>query len=294
MNDFINARQARITLLCCWIALLAISSEPLNLVSDYGGFSLLGIIGAIFANATGAGGGVIFVPFFNQLAFTPGTTVATSFAIQCCGMTAGALTWWAYYSREQKRGPDWHEMGAALKLTIPFSLLGIWLAQFIQYLSGGVTDATSLHVGFGVFSILLAMSIFATIPKLKKLEFEQQFISLDKVLLPTIAFVGGWITAWLSIGVGELVAVYLIIRGFNVAFSIAIAVILSAFSVWAGVVYHIVITGDVYWPVVMFAGAGAIVGGMLAKHLVLYFSATNLKIFFAGWVLLLGLSTLPY
>lgn len=294
MIDIINARQVRIILLCGWLALLAISTEPVSLLAEYGGFTLLGIIGAIFANSTGAGGGVIFVPFFNQLSFTPGTTVATSFAIQCCGMTAGALTWWAYYSREQLQNADWGELGSALKLTVPFSMLGIWFAQFTQFQGGGVTDADSLHVSFGVFSILLALSIFATIPKLKKLKFVQRFAPFDKFMLPSIAFAGGWITAWLSIGVGELIAVYLIIRGFNVAFSIAVAVILSAFSVWAGVAYHMLITGDVYWPVVMFAGAGAILGGMLAKHLVLYFSATHLKVFFAGWVFLLGLSTLPY
>ena len=280
------------TLLLAWLVLFALSTEPFLLLVEYGGFSLLGVVGAIFANATGAGGGVIFVPFFNQLAFTPGTTVATSFAIQCCGMTAGALTWWTYYAKTKRQEKDWSEIGWSLKLTVPFSILGIWAAQYVQFTTGGVTDAESLHVNFGIFSILLAISIFATIPKLKKQKFEQQIKRLDIALLPIIAFAGGVVTAWLSIGVGELIAVYLIIRGFNVAFSIAVAVILSAFSVWAGVLYHVMVTDSVYWPVVMFAGAGAIVGGMLAKHLVLYFSATHLKVFFASWVLLLGVSTL--
>lgn len=48
----------------------------------------------------------------------------------------------------------------------------------------------------------------------------------------------------------------------------------------------------VYWPVVLFAGAGAIVG-VLAKQPVLYFSAKNLKLFFAGWIVILGVSALP-
>lgn len=295
MNEIINAKQARIVLLLAWLVLFSLSAEPFLLLIEYGGFTLLGVVGAIFANATGAGGGVIFVPFFNQLAFTPETTVATSFAIQCCGMTAGALTWWHYYVKTKKqKDKDWDEIGWSLKLTVPFSILGIWVAQYLQYSIGGVTDAESLHINFGVFSILLALAIFVTIPKLKKQQFEQEIKRTDMALLPVIAFAGGVVTAWLSIGVGELVAVYLIIRGFNVAFSIAVAVILSAFSVWAGVLYHLFITESVYWPVVMFAGAGAIIGGMLAKHLVLYFSATSLKIFFASWVLILGVSTLPY
>lgn len=294
MTDLYNDKLARIALLFVWLIVFALSEEPFMLLSEYGAFSLLGVIGAIFANATGAGGGVIFVPFFNQLSFTPATTVATSFAIQCCGMTAGALTWWAYYRKTRQSDLDWSEMGWSLKLTIPFSVLGIWAAQYVQYSGAGVTDADTLHVNFGIFSILLALSIFATIPKLNKQRYTQQLKRLDMIALPVIGFAGGVVTAWLSIGVGELIAVYLIIRGFNVAFSIAVAVILSAFSVWAGVLYHIFIVDSVYWPVVLFAGAGAIIGGMLAKHLVLYFSPTRLKIFFAGWVLLLGVSTLPF
>jgi uncharacterized membrane protein YfcA len=112
--------------------------------------------------------------------------------------------------------------------------------------------------------------------------------------LPTTALVGGGITAWLSIGVGELVAVYLIIRRFNVTFAIAAAVILSALTVWGGIIFHLLITQAIYWPVVLFAGAGAIVGGILAKQLVLYFSAKNLKLFFAGWIFILGITSLPF
>lgn len=266
----------------------------MSLFTDYSGFSLLGVIGAIFANATGAGGGVIFVPFFNQLNFAPATTVATSLAIQCCGMTAGALTWWIFYKKNCTKNPQWDGLKLSLLLTVPFSMAGIWSAQGYQYWQGDLTSADALHVSFGIFSILLSLAIFATIPRLKQQDFKQHLNKSDFYLLPLIGFVGGIITAWLSIGVGELVAVYLIIRGFNVTLSIACAVILSAFSVWAGVLYHVFITEQVYWPVVMFAGAGAIIGGILAKHVVLFFSATHLKIFFAAWVFILGVSAMPY
>lgn len=277
-----------------WFGLILTRSDPLLLIAEYYWFSLLGVIGAIFANATGAGGGVIFVPFFNQLNFDAGTTVATSLAIQCCGMTAGALTWWAFYKKSCSNNPHWNALKIGLLLTVPFSAAGIWAAQSYHYWVAQVTSADALHVSFGVFSIILSMAIFATIPLLKKLDFKHHLSSLDFIALPIIGFFGGVVTAWLSIGVGELVAVFLIIRGFNVTFAIALAVILSAFSVWAGVIYHIVLTQQVYWPVVMFAGAGAIIGGMLAKHLVLYFSATHLKIFFATWVFILGVSAMPY
>ena len=86
-------KTALIVLLFLWIGSLLAQPAPIELVKEFGLFSVLGVIGAIFANATGAGGGVVFVPFFNYLSFSAQSVVATSFAIQCCGMTAGALTW---------------------------------------------------------------------------------------------------------------------------------------------------------------------------------------------------------
>ena len=264
------------------------------LMAEYGLFVLLGVVGAIFANSTGAGGGVVFVPFFSQLEFTTTTTVATSFAIQCCGMTAGAITWWAYFRKQHDNGDDWLEMREGLWLSAPFSVLGIWLGQYQQYLAGAVGDANALHIGFGIFSIILALAIFATIPIIKQQKFEAEFVRLDRIAIPIVSLIGGVITAWLSIGIGELLAVYLIMRGFNVTFAIAIAVILSAISVWGGVLYHAFISGGIYWPVVMFAGIGAVMGGIVAKYLTLFFSPAKLKIFFAGWILILGVGSLPF
>ncbi|WP_342807478.1 MULTISPECIES: sulfite exporter TauE/SafE family protein [Alteromonadaceae] len=294
MLHVITANQIRCFLFVTWFGVLLFQAEPLLLITEYSAFAILGVVGAIFANATGAGGGVIFVPFFNQLGFDSNSTVATSFAIQCCGMTAGAITWWAFYRKQHIDDKHWHEISKILKLTVPFSVLGIWLAQLFQAARGGIGEAEQLHAGFGVFSIGLAIALFASIPLLKKQSFSSDLARFDCYALTIIAFIGGIITAYLSIGVGELVAIYLIIRKFSITFSIALAVILSAFSVWSAIIYHGFFSVDVYWPVVLFAGAGAIIGGILAKQVVLYFSATNLKIFFASWVLFLGFSALPY
>lgn len=295
MLHYISAAHVRLVLLSSWVVcFLYFSAEPVQMLIEYGAFALLGVIGAIFANATGAGGGVVFVPFFNQLNFDSNTTVATSFAIQCCGMTAGAITWWLFYKKQQQNNPDWHEVKRALLLTVPFSILGIALGQWVQFGNGGVGDSAQLHTMFGIFSVLLAVSIFASIPLLKQQAFNHSFKTIDLIFMPVIAVLGGIITAYLSIGVGELIAVYLIMRRFNITFAIAIAVILSAHTVWSGVLFHALVLDSVYWPVVFFAGAGAILGGMLAKHVVLYFSATRLKVFFAGWVLILGVSAMPF
>ncbi len=286
-----------VLLLLIWCSLLLAQPATVELVKEFGLFTGLGVIGAIFANATGAGGGVVFVPFFNYLSFSAQSVVATSFAIQCCGMTAGALTWAAYYKHQHKQDNYWKVLPNALVLTIPSSICGIGFAQYssqskslLEHLWGG---ANNLHIAFGSFSVFLAIAIFASIPLMERTHFKKDLQTKDLVILPFIGFLGGIITAWLSVGVGELVAVYLIIRGFNVTMSIAVAVILSAFTVWSALPYHAFINPSVVWQVVLFAGAGAVVGGMIAKYVVLAFSVQRLKLFFGLWVLILGVTSLP-
>lgn len=111
-------KTALIVLLFLWIGSLLAQPAPIELVKEFGLFSVLGVIGAIFANATGAGGGVVFVPFFNYLSFSAQSVVATSFAIQCCGMTAGALTWAAYYKHQHKYDQYWKALPSVLMLTV--------------------------------------------------------------------------------------------------------------------------------------------------------------------------------
>lgn len=299
LTQFLNTFKGhpyKAILACSWLIIILIIPDSLKVISDYLGFLFVGITGAIFANSTGAGGGVVFVPFFNQIEMHNTAIIATSFAIQCCGMTAGAITWHKHRqhcvsSPIKEEGAQWTYLSRGLWLTIPFSICGILFAQFAlsEYTQ---QMQTSLHLGFGVFSILLAIAIYGSIPLLSRKKYTEALMPLDLLLLSFISFFGGIITAWLSVGVGELVAVYLILRGFNVTSAIALAVILSAFTVWSAIFYHLFISQAIYWHVLLFAGAGAIIGGIIAKRVVLYFSVVKLKIFFATWVLVMGVAGL--
>lgn len=94
--------QWRFGIFCCWLIGVAyFSAEPLGLLLEFGVYTFLGVLAAIFANATGAGGGVVFVPFFSQMQFESAIIVATSFGIQCFGMTSGAATWFSFYRKEK-------------------------------------------------------------------------------------------------------------------------------------------------------------------------------------------------
>lgn len=288
----INEHKIKLLLISAWLIILVFQSDFSSLLVEYSGFLLLGIAGAIFANSTGAGGGVVFVPFFNQLGLDNITIVATSFAIQCCGMSAGAITWWQHNKRVHSDDPQWTGLVSGLVTTVPCSIAGVLVAQFLLA-TLGESVSESLHVYFGLFSILLAVFIYMSIPLMTRQTIRTQFSVLDVICLTVIAFAGGIITAWLSVGVGELIAVYLILRGFNITFAIALAVILSAFSVWGGITYHITESQAIYWDIILFAGAGAVIGGMIAKHVVLFFSPARLKLFFATWILVMGIAGLP-
>jgi uncharacterized membrane protein YfcA len=267
-----------------WFLMLFFAPISLVQMSDYVLFSLIGILGAIFANTTGAGGGVVFIPLFNQLNFTELQSIATSFAIQCFGMTAGAITWWHHYQREKTELRLWQGFKRIISVTAIASCLGIWFVY-----AGNFHAPSSLHQSFSWFSLGLGLFILFTVFVLKPHRERSQINVIDWFALITIGYVGGIITAWLSVGVGELLAIYLILRRFDITMAVAAAVIVSAITVWSAIWQHTLVDFQVFWQVVLFAGPGAVLGGIVAKTIVSHLSATKLKLFFAFWLVVIGL-----
>ena len=266
--------------LVLWLTLLLLSPYALNNLLDYYLFSFLGTLGAIFANATGAGGGVVFIPMFTKLNFTENQAVATSFAIQCFGMTAGAFTWWHHYQTEKTDLRLWQGFKRIICVTTIASIIGLSYVFHYQF-----NSPASLHVSFSWFSLMLGFFIILTIYLLKPNRERSQLYFIDYIVLIVIGLFGGAVTAWLSVGVGELLVIYLLLRHFDISMAVAAAVIVSAFTVWTAIMQ---VNSDVYWQVIMFAGPGAVLGGIFAKTLVTHLSATKLKLFFACWLLVSG------
>jgi len=273
-----------IPFILCWLVLLIASPLLLSQVSEYGLFSLLGMLGAVFANSTGAGGGVVFIPAFNELAFSEQQAIATSFAIQCFGMTAGAVTWWSHYRAEKTELRLWQGFKRIIAVTTVSAIVGLWFVY-----GKGISAPSSLHQNFSWFSLILGLFIVLTVFFVKPSRERSQIFIFDYLVIISLGIFGGAVTAWLSVGIGELIAIYLILRRFDVTMAVAAAVIVSAFTVWAGIWQHTVVSFQVYWQVAIFAGPGAVLGGIFAKTLVTHLSATRLKLFFAFWLLVIGL-----
>ena len=259
---------------------------------SYWYFFLLALFGAVVANSTGAGGGVVFVPAFTMLKLSPDTIIATSFGIQCFGMTAGTLAW-RKHARSQLTEPSsdawqryWDHIGW---FAVP-SVVGVVIGQFV-FAPDSPAEVKQL---FRWFSIAFSISIFVTTFYIVKYQRKGvQPVQVSRLIrcgFVLVGLIGGVNTAWLSIGVGELIAVMLILMRYPVRMAVGVAVSVSAISVWVGVQRYLWQEPVIDWNVLMFAGPAALIGGTVAKRVVAFFSPVQLKMFIATWILVSALA----
>ena len=249
-------------------------------------YVLVGITGAVFANSTGAGGGVVFVPLFHQLGFTAAVAVATSFGIQSFGMTSGAIAW-SRFARQQPADSPWKMLWPMVLLSVPFSVAGLWTVYLLD-----ITPPAETLLSFSVFSLLLGIAILITSWRRNDASPPSMLRRADVPAVIAIAYLGGIVTAWLSVGVGEFLAFYMILRRYDATVAVAAAVIITAISVWSVFIEHAFLTPEISWAVVIFAGPGAVVGAVLARMLAVHLGALRLKRFFGAWLIIIGLSEL--
>ncbi len=262
---------------------------------DFWPFFFLAIFGAIVANATGVGGGVVFVPAFNLLGIGSDSIIATSFAIQCFGMTAGSIAWRRHANNQLQisKGAQQQAWAQYANLILLFSvpaLIGICFGQYVLVLD----QASEVKAIFKGFSALFGVSILATSIFMARrgslLLDPVAFNGFGRGLAVIVALIGGMITAWLSIGVGELIAVMLILMRYPVRLAIGVAVSVSAICVWAGAQKYLWIEPHISYDVLVFAAPAAIIGGTVARHIVSIFSPLQVKVFIAVWILISALA----
>jgi len=255
--------------------------SPFARIATHGVYFFVGIFGATIANSTGAGGGIVFLPFFTSLGFSLNQSLGTSFAIQCFGMTAGALAWLLYQKKEAPKDAVSSDFRRAFLVSAAGSVVGLRAAQ--EWLPSPQVD---IKVFFSVFSIAVGLLILqrtlSSCPKMEKRSWVLNGVEFWGLGL--VGLVGGAITAWLSVGVGELVAVYLIALRFRVNHAVALAVCVSSVTVLTGLPHYFG-TGSIMTGVVAFAAPGALIGGTLAKRLAVSLGTKRLKVGMALWII---------
>ncbi|WOH36913.1 sulfite exporter TauE/SafE family protein [Thalassotalea fonticola] len=270
-----------------WSALFIQSENPFAKLQEFGAFFLLGIGGAITANSTGAGGGVVFVPSFDALGMAIEQVIATSFAIQCFGMTVGSISWLIFFNSHDKQKIERvNLLYQALACSVPFSILGIVCVQYMP-----IIPIASIDLIFSIFSLVFGLIVLYHCVYLGKRSTHRGVTLLtnkEKALIAITSILGGIITGWISVGVGEILAVILLLRGFSVMFSVAAGVIVTATTVVAGISYFIQ-AQLIHLDVLMFAAPGAIIGAFVARFIAQALGAKRLKLFLGSWILFVGL-----
>lgn len=250
---------------------------------------LVGLGGAIIANSTGVGGGVVFLPAFEYLgeaglvAIAAGQIVGMSFIIQSFGMSTGSLSWlWRIY--------DHRHADTGVPPLAFFRMLAIVLVPALPALliTQAVFDAPPEDVlfAFKSLSVVLGLTLLATtLLGPKHIAVRLRPTRTDYGVLACLGALGGVATAFFSVGVGELVALYLFIRNFPLVTAAAAAVMVSALSVLMGVGHHI-LADPQPWGLLMFLIPGAVLGGASAKYFALFLGARRLKIVASLWITL--------
>lgn len=262
-------------------------------------FGPIGVFGAIIANSTGTGGGVVFVPAFNSLSgasdmgmipmeisVDPVKTIGISFLIQCFGMSVGSAVWIdRFFGSGKASGPphvDGYNFIAIVFAICATTLPALLLIQNFLFAS---VDGKALLTAFKWFSLVLGIVLLVftwALKRIKPSRFAPDFT--DYYWFLGLGAVGGVLTAFFSVGVGELVAVYMILRKYPTTSAIAVAVVVSVLTVITGVGYHVA-HGNIIWPVGLTAIPGAMIGGFVARLFAAWLGPLWLKTFASLWII---------
>ena len=259
--------------------------NPIEFIFSYGQFFLLGIVGAIAANSTGAGGGIVFIPAFTSMGIEGVNALGTSIAIQCFGMTAGSVSWLLSIHKHQHGGKEAVALVHRLLLLAGFSAVaGMLSAQY--FLPQPNWHITTI---FKYFSIIFGFILLLVTLRRKKHQHTLYHVRKSDVpLIVIVCFAGGLVTSWISIGAGEWLAILLFFLGYPTMVAVCVAVCISSMVVLSGISYHLFIVESVSWQILLFAAPGAILGGTIARLFSERLGPVRLKIFFSAWILATG------
>ena len=202
-------------------------------------------------------------------------------------MTAGTISWLTTSHIVKTNSHHLNQLIYQLLIICgSASVIGVLTGQYIY-----APDDASLMVDiFRVFSIVFGIILLVIIFNSHKQKHTQfDLLQTDIVLLVITSFIGGLITAWISVGIGEIIAIVLILRRYPTMVAISMGVAMTAVSVLTAAYHHVVVIDSVNWSIILFAVPGAIFGGTLAYLLSEKLGPVRLKIFFSIWVILTGL-----
>lgn len=250
-----------------WLAVLFVGfPEPATLMQRHWPLILVGIGGAVLGNATAVGGGLVFVPVMIIIYHLPAeTALKLALATQAFGMTSGAIAW-------LRRGvvPT-----KALYATVPALLIGATVGAVIIAPSSLLVKSV-----FGPASILIGLT---TLVMLNRAGSHTALPPRATIPLIFVTMGGGLLTSWIAIGVGEVVAAFLmLVYGLRIERCVGLGVVLLAIGSIYLTLLHQITAHDIPWEMAIFTILGAVFGARSAPFLSQYLSPKALKLGFAA------------
>jgi uncharacterized membrane protein YfcA len=218
---------------------------------------------AIFANASGFSGAVLFQPFFNFVLQLPmAQSIATGIATETIGMTSGASRWFLMGKVDKK----------AVKFLLPWVLLGVFagLSMFVQL----SPPALRLSVGLIVGGIATAQLIRVVRNRLgARDEADLDALKNRKV----VAGISGVFSACTGTGVAEMNQPLLENRGqLQTHKANATAIVLEACADWMITAVNLTL-GNLRFDILVFSASGVLIGAQIGAALSPYLPARLLK-----------------
>jgi uncharacterized membrane protein YfcA len=236
------------------VVLFVAFDEPLEILRRNWIVTPVAVLAAAFANATAVGGGFLFVPLFLfGFGLSATASLKLSLATQAFGMTSGALGW-------SRRLILLRPLGAAALASGVGMAVGTFLLP---------ADPARIKSVFGWVSILVGLALVAEMylgRRQTALEIENGSVARTAGFVLVCA-VGGVVNAWISIGIGEVVALYLLfVHRIRIDCAIATGVAALAVDSILGLAFHTAL-GGIAWEFVIFTVPGVIVGGRYGARL---------------------------
>ena len=218
------------------------------------GMAPLGVVAAIVATATPVGGAIVFFPILVRTGLSPASAIAFSFAIQTMGMGMGALTW-------VRRGAVPIGLCASL---LPWCLAGFGLGAFVV----NIDSDMHLRILFSTVGLSLALFLVKTRFHLQGGENDDPQGAVSTWPLWLCAFLGGWLTAQIGLGV-DLIVFFLLWKSYRMSVrdSTAISVCLMAATASAGFLYLGIVATAIPWQLWVWAVPGVLLGGLIGPRI---------------------------
>lgn len=274
------------------LVLVASFPEPASLIAEAWTITPVAVLAAGFANATAVGGGFLFVPLFLFVfKLTAVESLKLSLATQAFGMTSGALGWGRDLIRVR-----------ALALATVSSFAGMYVGTYVF-----PADAHQVKLVFGWASLGIAASLMLEMrfgERQHKTRVNSENLILAAGFLAA-CFFGGVVNAWISIGIGEVVALYLLfVYKVRIQTAIATGVATLALDSILGLCFHAQL-GGIRWDYLIFTAPAVIIGGRYGARIGKYVESREdengggsnyspLKWAFVAVVLLDGIGMLAY